>query len=120
MTRVRLGPASRRRKKRVFKLAKGYRGGRSKLYRTAVESVRRGLYFSYRDRKAKKRGFRSLWIARINAACRTHGVSYSKFLDGLKKANVGLNRKMLAEIAVSDEASFKELVKMALGPSTKP
>lgn len=119
MTRVRHAPARRRRKKKVLKLAKGFRGGRSKLYRTAVESVHRGLYFSYRDRKARKREFRSLWIARINAACRSLGISYSKFLDGLKKCNVGLNRKMLAELAVSDRTSFRELVKMASGPRTK-
>ncbi|OGW75926.1 MAG: 50S ribosomal protein L20, partial [Omnitrophica bacterium RBG_13_46_9] len=93
MTKVKFAPASRRRRKRIFKKAKGQFGGRSKLYRTAKESVQKGMYYSYRDRKQKKRLFRNLWIVRINAACREEDLSYSKFIKGLKKAKVTLNRK---------------------------
>lgn len=115
MSRTKHAVATRKRKKRIFKLAKGQRGGRSKLYRTAKESTRRSLVYSYRDRRAKKRDFRTLWIARINAACRMHGLSYSKFMQGLKKANVNLNRKMLADMAVNDSKAFVEIVKLAKG-----
>ena len=107
------GPASRRRRKRVFKRAKGFVGGRGKLFRTAKETVKRAMYFSYRDRKTKKRAFRGLWIIRLNAACRDNGISYSKFISGLKKAKISLDRKQLANVAVNDDASFKKLVELA-------
>jgi len=90
-------------------------GGRRKLYRTARESVQKGLSYSFRDRKAKKGLFRTLWIARINAACRMHDLSYSKFVNGLKKAKVTLDRKSLAELAVNDKKAFKKLVEVAQG-----
>ncbi len=115
MARVKFGVASKRRRKRVLKKAKGQFGGRSKLYRTAKESVQKGMYYSYRDRKQKKRSFRNLWIARINAACRGENLSYSKFLNGLKKAEVALNRKSLAYLAVNDKKGFSKLIDLAKG-----
>ena len=96
-----------------MKLAKGYRGTKSKLYRSAKESVERALSFAYRDRRAKKRDFRRLWIIRIGAAARQNDMSYSTFMSGLSKANVGLNRKQLAELAIHDQAAFKELADVA-------
>lgn len=113
MVRVTSVPSSRRRRKKFLKQAKGYRGARSKLYRTARESVQRALAYSSRDRRAKKRDFRKLWIARISAQAEACGISYSKFMGSLKKANVAVDRKILADIAVSDPKAFKELVKMA-------
>ena len=110
MVRVSHSVASHRRKKRVLKRAKGQWGDRSKRYRHAKESLMHSLKYSYRDRRAKKRAFRSLWILRINAACRAAGVTYSQFMNGLKKTKVSLDRKALAEIAVSDKATFKKLV----------
>jgi large subunit ribosomal protein L20 len=110
MSRVKHAPASRRRRKKVLKRAKGQFGARSRLYRTAKESVQKGMYYSYRDRKRKKRLFRNLWISRINAACRQKGVSYSKFIAGLKKAKISLDRKMLADLAVNDKKAFDKLV----------
>ena len=101
---------ARRRHKKILKMAKGYRGGRSKLYKTAKESVQKALLYAYRDRRAKKRDFRRLWIIRINAAVRVHGLSYSKFIDGLKKANIEISRKVLADIAVQDPEVFGEIV----------
>ena len=115
MPRIKHVPAGRKRKKRVLKLAKGFRGGRSKLYRTARESVQRSMVYAYRDRKTKKRNFRNLWIARINAAARQSDLSYSQFMNGLKKKNVLLNRKILAELAVSDSAAFGKLAEIAEG-----
>ena len=112
MAKVKHVPAGRRRRKKIFKKAKGYVGGRRKLYRTAKETVRRAEAFSYRDRKVKKRDFRKLWIARINAACRINGIKYSEFINGLKKAKIALDRKLLAELAVSSKAVFKTLVSM--------
>ncbi len=106
-------PATRRRKKKVFKRAKGFFSGRRKLYRTAKETVTRAMAFSTRDRKKKKRAFRVLWTIRINAACRHNDISYSKFIAGLKRAKVELNRKSLAELAVRDGQAFKELVALA-------
>lgn len=111
--RVRRGFKARRRRKKVLKLAKGYRGGRSKLYRTAADAVDKALMYAYRDRRARKRDFRSLWIARINAAARLNNLSYSKFIHGLKVANVELDRKILAEMAVFDPSGFAELAKLA-------
>ena len=106
-------PATRRRRKRVLKRAKGFWGGRGRLFRTAKETVKRAMYFSYRDRKTKKRAARGLWIIRVNAACREKGISYSKFISGLKKAKITLNRKSLAELAVADEKAFGQLVDIA-------
>ena len=94
-------------------MAKGYVGGRRKLYRTAVDSVQRSLVFAYRDRKVKKREFRNLWIVRINAAVREHEMSYSRFIDGLNKAKVALDRKVLSELAISDPAGFAKVVELA-------
>jgi len=111
--RVRRGFKARRRRKKVLKLAKGFRGGRSKLYRTAADAVDKALMYAYRDRKARKRDFRRLWIARINAAARLNNLSYSKFIHGLKIANVELDRKILAEMAVSDPSGFTELARIA-------
>ncbi|MCK4852011.1 MAG: 50S ribosomal protein L20 [Candidatus Omnitrophica bacterium] len=111
MTRVKHAVSSRKRRKKVLKSAKGQRGSRSKLLRTAKESVRRAMVSSYGDRKKKKGDFRSLWIVRINAACKAEDISYSGFIAGLKKAGIGLNRKMLADLAVNDDRGFKALVK---------
>lgn len=110
MARVKGAVRTRARHKKILKLAKGYRGAKSKLYRTANQAVMKSLVYAYRDRKAKKREFRQLWIARINAAARMNGMSYSKFMNGLKKNGIEINRKMLSEIAVSDPGAFKELV----------
>lgn len=107
------GASSRQKRHKIFKLAEGMRGGRSKLYKTAKESVIRALTFAYRDRKVKKRDFRSLWIARINAATRESGLSYSRFIDGLKKAGVDINRKMLSEIAIHNPAAMQNLIAIA-------
>lgn len=104
---------ARRRHKKILKLAKGYRGTRSKLYKVAKEAVERGLKYAYRDRKAKKRAFRRLWIARINAAARTHNLSYSRFIMGLKKAEVVLDRKILADLAVHDPQTFSRIADLA-------
>lgn len=113
MARIKGGMNAKRKHKKVLKLAKGFRGARSKQYRIAKQSVMRALAESYRGRKEKKRQFRELWITRINAGCRLNGISYSKFMFGLKKANVLLNRKILAELAISDEEAFKKLVEVA-------
>ncbi len=113
MTRVKRGPRKKDRRKKILKLAKGYYGARGKLYRTAKETVERALVFSYRDRKRKKRDFRSLWIARINAASRMFDMKYSNFMYGLKKAGINLDRKVLADIAVHDIDAFGKLVEKA-------
>ena len=110
MSRVKHAVAAKRRKKRVMKLAEGQWGGRSRFHKRAMESVAKGMMYSYRDRKAKKREFRRLWIARINAACKEHGISYSKLIHGLKKANISLDRKVLAELAVSDSKAFAKVL----------
>ncbi len=102
--------ATRKRKKKIFKRAKGFVGGRGKLLRTAKETVARAMAFATRDRKQRKRHFRALWNARINAACRAGGMSYSRFIDALNKSKIKLNRKSLAEIAARDEKTFQELV----------
>jgi len=115
MPRVSMSIASRKRKNKVLKLAKGYRGGRSKLYRTAVESVDRALVYAYRGRKERKRDFRGLWIARINAAARMHGVTYSAFINGLNRNGIQINRKVLADLAVQDNAAFKAILDRAMG-----
>ncbi len=113
MPRVTRGFKARRRRNRVLKLAKGYRGGRHKLYRTATEAVDRALVYAYRDRRTKKRDFRRLWITRINAAAKMNGTSYSKLMGGLNKAGVGLDRKVLANMAILDPNAFSEVVKIA-------
>lgn len=110
MARVKGAIKTRARHKKILKLAKGYRGAKSKLYKTANQAVMKSLSYAYRDRKAKKREFRQLWIARISAAARMNGISYSKFMNGLKNNGIEINRKMLAEIAVSDPAAFSSLV----------
>jgi large subunit ribosomal protein L20 len=109
--------ASRRRRKRIIKDAKGYWGRRSKLYRSVAEAVTRAQQYAYRDRRVRKREFRRLWILRINAAARSHDMTYSRFMNGLRKANVELDRKQLAEMAVSDEAGFAKLVEIAKAQS---
>ncbi len=113
MPRTKNTVAGRARRKRILKAARGYRGGRHALYRTARETVERALVFAYRDRRRKKRDFRKLWIARINAAARLHGLSYSRFIDGLKKAEVDINRKILADLAVNDQEGFARLAELA-------
>lgn len=113
MPRVKRGTAAHRRRKRVLKLARGYWGGRHRLYRTASDAVMHALAYSYRDRRARKRDFRKLWIVRINAAARLSGLSYSRFMSGLKRAGVTINRKMLADMAVHDANGFRELVDVA-------
>ena len=113
MARIKGGLNAKKKHNRVLKLAKGYRGARSKQYRVAKQSVMRALTSSYSGRKERKRQFRRLWIARINAAARLNGLSYSKFMYGLKVAGVEMNRKMLAEMAVNDAAGFAELVELA-------
>ncbi len=113
MARVKTSVASRKRRKKILRQASGFRGGRSKLIRTAREAVDKAGNHAFRDRRARKRNFRRLWISRINAAARTHELSYSRFIDGLKKAGVEVNRKMLADLAVRDPGAFAELAKIA-------
>ncbi len=113
MPRTKRGFVARRRHKKVLKLAKGYFGSKSKLFRVANQQVMRSLSYAYRDRKQRKRDFRKLWIARINAAARCGGMSYSRFINGLKKADVQINRKVLADLAVNDKAAFERLVEVA-------
>lgn len=110
MPRATNAPASRERRKRVLDKAKGFRGRRSKLFRYAKDAVMKGQYWAYRDRKTRKRTFRYLWIQRINAACRAHGITYSRFIEGLNAAGIGLDRKVLSDIAIQDEAAFKGIV----------
>lgn len=113
MTRVKRGNVARNRRKKILKMAKGFRGSHSKLFRTANQQVMKALRSSYRDRRNRKRDFRRLWIARINAASRMHGMSYSQLIGNLKKANIQLNRKMLSQMAILDPASFAKVVEMA-------
>ncbi|YAI81452.1 MAG: 50S ribosomal protein L20 [cyanobacterium endosymbiont of Rhopalodia sterrenbergii] len=113
MTRVKRGNVARKRRKKVLKLAKGFRGSHSKLFRMANQQVMKALRNAYRDRRKRKRDFRRLWITRINAAARTYGVSYSQLTGQLKKANIELNRKMLAQLAITDPQVFEKVVEMA-------
>jgi large subunit ribosomal protein L20 len=113
MPRVRTVAAGRRRRRKILKAAKGFRGGRSKLYRTAKETLIKSLQYVYRDRRTRKRDFRSLWISRINAAARLNGMSYSTFISGLRKADIEINRKTLAEIALHDREGFAKLAELA-------
>jgi large subunit ribosomal protein L20 len=114
MARVTRGFKARRRRNKVLKLAKGFRGGRHRLYKTATEAVDRALGYAYRDRRNKKRDFRRLWIARIGAAAKQNGTSYSKFMGGLKKAGVELDRKILSNMAILDPNGFSQVVKLAV------
>ena len=111
--RVKRGFKARHRRKKVLKLARGFTGGRSKLFRTAADSVDKALMYAYRDRKVKKREFRKLWIVRINAASRMNNLSYSKLISGMKKAGIELDRKVLAELAVSDPHAFSKIAAAA-------
>ena len=113
MPRVKRGVATRARHKKIIKLAKGYYGGKSKLFRTANQAVMKSLSNAYRDRRLRKRDFRKLWIARINAAARMNGITYSRLINGLKRAGVDINRKMIADLAVNDAQGFAELVNVA-------
>jgi len=113
MPRAKGGPKTRARRKRVLNQAEGFWGAKSRLFRSATEAVDRALKYAYRDRKARKRDFRRLWIARINAAARLNGLSYSKFIAGLTKAGIGLDRKILADLAVADPAGFTKLAESA-------
>ena len=113
MPRAKRGFKARRRRNKVLKLAKGYYGGKSRLFRTATEAVDRALDYAYRDRRQKKRNFRGIWIARINAATRLSDMSYSQFMHGLKAADIDLDRKVLAEMAVADPAGFSKIVESA-------
>lgn len=113
MARVKRGFKARRRRNKVLKLAKGYRGARSKLFRSATEAVDRALNYAFRDRRVKKRDFRALWITRINAAARENGLSYSRLIYGLKQAEVALDRKIMADLAVNDPAGFQVIAETA-------
>ena len=113
MARVKGSVATRKRRKRILKLAKGYYGAKHRLYKTAKEQVLNSYYYAFRDRRQKKRDFRKLWIARINAAARMNGLSYSKLMHGLKLADIEVNRKMLADIAIADAAAFTALAEEA-------
>jgi len=113
MPRAKRGFKARRRHNRILKLARGYRGAHGRLFRSAVEAVERGLCYAYRDRKQRKRAFRRLWIVRINAAVRPHGMNYSRFICGLKRAEIELDRRVLSDLAVFDQAAFAEVVARA-------
>ncbi len=113
MARVKGALNTRKHHKKILKLAKGYRGSKSKLYRVANQAVMKSLSYAYVGRKQKKRDFRSMWITRISAACKMNGINYSRFMNGLKKANIEINRKMLSEIAINDPAAFTQLVETA-------
>lgn len=115
MAKIKHSVATRRRKKKVLKKAKGFWGDRSKQFRQARRALMHALVYSYRDRRVKKREIRRLWISRINAACRQMGITYSQFMDGLKKAKVNLDRKILADLAVRDNKTFKKLIELAKG-----
>ena len=113
MPRAKRGFKARRRHNRILKLARGYRGAHGRLFRSAIEAVERGLCYAYRDRKQRKRAFRRLWIVRINAAVRPHGLNYSRFICGLKRAEIELDRRVLSDLAVFDQAAFAEVVARA-------
>ncbi|ASS92118.1 MAG: 50S ribosomal protein L20 [Bacillaceae bacterium] len=113
MARVKGGTVTRRRRKKIIKLAKGYYGSKHRLYKVANQQVMKSLMYAYRDRRQRKRDFRKLWITRINAAARIHGLSYNRFMHGLKLAGIEVNRKMLADLAVNDEKGFAQLAETA-------
>ncbi len=114
MPRATNAPASRERRKRVLDQAKGYRGRRSKLFRYAKDATMKGKYWSYRDRKTRKRNFRMLWIARVNAAARANGLTYSRFMEGIKAAGITLDRKVLSDLAITEETTFQAIVAKAM------
>ena len=120
MARVKRGVTARARNKKILKLAKGYYGARSRVYRVAKQAVIKAGQYAYRDRKQKKRQFRALWIVRINAAARQFGISYSRLINGLTKANVAIDRKVLADLAVRDIQAFGEIAKVAIANQSKP
>jgi large subunit ribosomal protein L20 len=120
MARVRRGNKKTKRRKKILKAAKGYYGAKSRVYRNARQAVERSLKFAYRDRRQRKRDFRSLWIVRINAAAREHGISYNRLIDGLNKAGCEVNRKLLADIAVRDPEGFAEIAKVARSTLEQP
>jgi len=120
MPRVKRGVTARARHKKILKLAKGYYGARSRVYRVAKQAVIKAGQYAYRDRKQKKRQFRALWIVRINAAARLCGISYSRMINGLNKANVAIDRKVLADLAVRDMDAFAEIAKVAIANQSKP
>ncbi len=120
MVRVKNSVATRARRKKVLKKAEGYFGSKHRLYKTAHEQVMHSERYAYRDRKQTKRNFRKLWITRINAECRENNISYSRFIDGLNKAGIEINRKMLSELAIQDKEAFANLVKLAKGEKTTP
>ncbi len=113
MPRVKTGTTRRKRHKKVLKMAKGYSRSKNRVYRLANQQVMKSFVYSYRDRRRRKRDFRKLWVTRISAACRQNGFSYNKFINGLKKAGVEINRKLLADLAVNDKKAFSELVEVA-------
>lgn len=113
MSRVKRGVTTHRRHKKILKMAKGYRGSGSRTFRTAIEKVEKGLQYAYRDRRVKKRNFRALWIQRINAAAREHGLTYSRFMNGLRLSGVEVDRKILADLAVREPEAFKALAQEA-------
>ena len=113
MPRVRCSPATRARRKKILKMASGYVGGRSRTFKQAKETVEKGLAYAYRDRRARKRDFRRLWVTRINAASRMNGLPYNRLMEGLRKAEIGLDRKVLADLAVTDPAGFSRIVERA-------
>jgi len=115
MSRIKRSVNARKRRRKVLKMAKGFFGARSRLLRTATEAVNKAMKYAYRDRRARKREFRQLWIARINAAAATNGLSYSRLMDGMKKAGIELDRKILAELAVNDPQGFAQVVAIAKG-----
>lgn len=115
MARVKRSVHARKKRRKILKLAKGYFGARSRLYRVATEAVERAMKFAYRDRKVRKRDFRKLWIARINAAARMNDMTYSAFINGIKKAGIGMDRKILADLAVNDPQAFSHIVGIAKG-----
>lgn len=119
MPRTKGGYKTRRRRKKVLKMAKGYYGAKSRLYKVATEAVDKALRYAYRDRRVRKREFRSLWIVRINAAARALGMTYSQFMNGLAKAKVNLNRKILSDLAVKDPKAFNELIEIVKAQHTK-
>jgi len=115
MSRVKRGVTARKKRRKILKMAKGFFGARSRLLRTATEAVDKALSYAYRDRRARKRDFRKLWIARISAAARQHNISYSRLIDGMKKENIEIDRKILAELAVNDPQGFAQIVHAAKG-----
>jgi large subunit ribosomal protein L20 len=115
MPRVKRAITAKKKRRKILKMAKGFFGARSRLLRTATEAVDRAMKYAYRDRRVRKRDFRKLWIARINAAARLNGISYSRLIDGIKKAHVAIDRKMLADLAVHDPKGFSQIVSLAKG-----